>query len=362
MFIEHINNVKNKKQVLLDEMSSSSIPNILYGVGSYATDIKRFLEINKIKIECSCVDGLYFHNNMNFQGLEVYSLETLEKRYSSFNIIIGFSNHLKARENLTIYKNIRNIYFLDVPNHINFFDYQFIEENLREFEKTFNLLQDEQSKDTMVAYVNSKISGGANEALINVYDDCQYFNNIIPFGNNEVFVDCGSYTGDTILAFNKKVNGCYNKIYAFEPDDYNYAKLMETIIANKLRNVEVVKKGCWSREAELSFTSDRGMSSVDIDNIFNNNKINVTSIDNVVDIENVSFIKMDIEGAELEALKGASETLKRSKPNLAICVYHKPEDLITIPKYILEIVPEYKFYLRHHQYITWETVLYAVIR
>lgn len=70
---------------------------------------------------------------------------------------------------------------------------------------------------------------------------------------------------------------------------------------------------------------------------------------------------MDIEGSELAALRGAEKTIKKSKPKLAICVYHKPEDLITIPQFISSLVPEYKFFLRHHQYISWDTVLYAII-
>ena len=69
---------------------------------------------------------------------------------------------------------------------------------------------------------------------------------------------------------------------------------------------------------------------------------------------------MDIEGAELEALKGAKETIKRNHPKLAICVYHKPEDIVDIPKFILELDPEYKLYLRHYSDNAGETVLYAI--
>ena len=69
---------------------------------------------------------------------------------------------------------------------------------------------------------------------------------------------------------------------------------------------------------------------------------------------------MDIEGAELEALKGAEETIKRYRPKLAICVYHKPEDIVEIPKYILNINPDYKLYLRHYSDNAGETVLYAI--
>lgn len=70
---------------------------------------------------------------------------------------------------------------------------------------------------------------------------------------------------------------------------------------------------------------------------------------------------MDIEGSELEALKGAVHTIQRDKPKLAICIYHKPEDMTEIPLYIKSLVPEYKLYVRHHSNCCTETVLYAVM-
>ena len=89
--------------------------------------------------------------------------------------------------------------------------------------------------------------------------------------------------------------------------------------------------------------------------------IPVVTIDSTLNGDVATFLKMDIEGAELQALVGAKETIKKYKPRLAICIYHKLEDIVTIPEYILSLVPEYKFYIRHHHpTIGTETVLYAV--
>jgi hypothetical protein len=88
-------------------------------------------------------------------------------------------------------------------------------------------------------------------------------------------------------------------------------------------------------------------------------QIDVDSIDNIVK-DKVSFIKMDIEGAELEALRGAKNTILKYKPKLAISVYHKQDDLINIPQYILQLNEKYKLYLRHYGESTDETILYAV--
>lgn len=89
--------------------------------------------------------------------------------------------------------------------------------------------------------------------------------------------------------------------------------------------------------------------------------IDVDSIDNVCSGDKVTFIKMDIEGSELEALRGAVNVIKRDKPRLAICIYHKPEDMYEIPFWIKETVPEYKLYIRHHTDGILETVLYATL-
>lgn len=87
----------------------------------------------------------------------------------------------------------------------------------------------------------------------------------------------------------------------------------------------------------------------------------IARIDDEVQDEKVTFIKMDIEGAELDALKGAKDTILRDKPKLAICIYHKKSDLYELPGYILSLVPEYKLCVRHYTSISWETVLYAWI-
>ena len=84
------------------------------------------------------------------------------------------------------------------------------------------------------------------------------------------------------------------------------------------------------------------------------------SIDNILQNEKATFIKMDVEGAELESLKGAEKTIKKYKPKLAIAIYHKEDDILSIPQFILECRDDYKFYIRHYTSCNFETVLYAL--
>lgn len=89
--------------------------------------------------------------------------------------------------------------------------------------------------------------------------------------------------------------------------------------------------------------------------------IEVDSIDNLLSDIPVTFIKMDIEGAEMEALKGAEKVIRVYKPKLAVCIYHRYEDLYEIPMYIKSLVPEYRLFVRHYSDSPSETVLYAVV-
>jgi hypothetical protein len=119
-----------------------------------------------------------------------------------------------------------------------------------------------------------------------------------------------------------------------------------------------IQKCRLSSTGRLSFNTTANSSSC-ID-VSGNVSIETDTIDHVTQGEKVSFIKMDIEGAELEALRGAQDTIRQHKPKLAICVYHKQEDLITLPHYILSLREDYRLYLRHYGDSCDELVLYAV--
>ena len=186
----------------------------------------------------------------------------------------------------------------------------------------------------------------------------QYFDKEIMMPQeDEVFIDGGCFDCDTDREFIKWCGGNYKKIYAFEPDLKNYERCLEYCREENLQNIVLYQKGLWSRETELLFqdTGD-GSSRIGEGTV----EIQTVAIDAVVGDEAVSFIKMDIEGAELEALRGAEKTILRNRPRLAICIYHKPEDVIAIPEYILSLHSDYKLYIRHYSLNDCETVLYAV--
>ena len=177
-------------------------------------------------------------------------------------------------------------------------------------------------------------------------------------GGMEVFADVGCYDGLSTVFFNEwcKGNGFS---YCFEPDKTNIERIHRVLRNKNIDAYELIDKGVWNAEGSLSFVSTGNSVSHISDDSTDSESIKVVALDDVLFDKGVTFIKMDIEGAEFEALKGAGRIIRDQKPKLAICVYHKPQDIWELPKLILEFNDTYKFYLRHYSYKDNETVLYA---
>jgi len=188
----------------------------------------------------------------------------------------------------------------------------------------------------------------------------QYFDHaIMKAADDEIFVDGGCYDGSTSRLFAKWCGGNYRKIYAFEPDAENYERCKG--LENEIRDINLMNKGLWSQASVLRFAGDgsQGARLVEED-AEGTMEVSVVAIDETVAGGKVTFIKLDVEGAELEALKGAQNTIRRYHPKLAVSIYHKKEDIWEIPAYILSLSEDYRFYIRHYQFSENETILYAV--
>lgn len=172
--------------------------------------------------------------------------------------------------------------------------------------------------------------------------------------SDEVYIDAGTYDGNTVLDFCRWCDSKYEKIYAFEPNGLNREMMNKKL--NGVANIEVVPKGTWSKETSLFFKKAGPASKLDNKG---EDEVPVTSIDSVLRGERATYIKMDVEGAEMESLIGAKNTIQKYYPRLAICLYHKQADFIQIPAYIMSIAPLYKFAFRHYSTSAEETILYA---
>ncbi len=178
----------------------------------------------------------------------------------------------------------------------------------------------------------------------------------------DVVIDAGAFLGETAVWFADAV-GENGRVYSFEPSIQNMKGLEKNIEMNGLENIiYTIQKGVFNENKRIKFLTQSYSSSCSEQE--GNAEIEVTTLDTFVSenrLSKVDIIKMDIEGAELNALKGAASTIKKFKPVLAICAYHKPEDIFEIPMFIKALVPEYKIYLSH-KCISWsETIIFASV-
>ncbi|MBI2316595.1 MAG: FkbM family methyltransferase [Betaproteobacteria bacterium] len=178
---------------------------------------------------------------------------------------------------------------------------------------------------------------------------------LLNLGSDEVYVDGGAFDGDSIALFVKRVNNRFSGVIGFEPDRKTFARLQARFAGDA--RVRLVNGGLHARAGELRFAGDASRGSIFEDS--GGEVIPVVSLDSVLAGDRVSFIKMNIEGSEIEALAGAAESIRRHSPRLAISAYHRPSDLWAVPEAIRALVPRYALYLRQHDGGIIETVCYA---
>jgi hypothetical protein len=221
------------------------------------------------------------------------------------------------------------------------------------------MLSDSRSKQVFDAVVNRVMGGGVNpEQMESVYDEDQYFpSDIIKLSGQESFVDVGAFDGDTVKEFIKRSQARFTSIDALELDSSNFSILKAAI--QLLPHGDRIKAhpfGAWDTEGIVSYNSAEDDSTIGEGVQIGK----VIPLDKLLINERSTFLKLDIEGAELHALKGAGNLIKSQQPKLAVCLYHHFCHLWAIPLYIKQLNPGYNIYMRHHSRLEYETVCYAL--
>jgi len=225
----------------------------------------------------------------------------------------------------------------------------------KELEQVAALFADDLSKEVYFAAIKFRKTHNLKDVPPYTLNNQYFLKELVTLSDKEVFIDCGAYDGDTVEDFVKASHGKYKSIVCFEPVEEYLRKLKKR--GNK--HVTAICAGVYKETTTLHFTTE-GKGSAISDSAEHTITVPVRAIDDTPECHNATFIKMDVEGAELDALVGAKETILRNKPKLAICIYHRHSDFIEIPLWIHTLVPEYKLYVRHHAFSTDETVLYAI--
>lgn len=174
-------------------------------------------------------------------------------------------------------------------------------------------------------------------------------------GPGAVIVDAGAFDGDTAAHFRDLTAGAYGALHCFEPDTYNCAALRARVAG--WPDTVVHEAGLWSSSGRIAFEAE-GTQGSRVDG-HGATSIAVVALDDLPGLR-PTLVKMDIEGAEADALAGMRDTLRVHRPRLALSAYHRPEDLFRLPELIHGIRDDYRFHLAHYGAGLFDTVLYAV--
>ena len=220
------------------------------------------------------------------------------------------------------------------------------------WQRLYDNLSDDISRKTFIDIVKFRLS--ANVHLMSSYKvriHEQYFEGFMNY-SSEVFVDAGGYDGDTSEVFANKYND-YKDILFFEPSRKNMKAARERL--KNFRNIHFYDKGLSDQKDVLRFDPDAGSASA-----MSENGVEMIEVDKLDDLvsQPVTFIKMDLEGWELNALKGAVQHLKNDRPKLAIAAYHDSPDFRLIFEFIENFGIDYDVFMRHYTQGWSETVLF----
>lgn len=331
----------------------SDNPKFIFGRNEYAESISKYVNIDGYIDE--------FTNDTIYLGKPIVKLDRVPKNALVISSLIGkpltaekklIHSSLSYLDYFSFYKysqlSVRKVMFWD-----NF--QEDLKINFYKYKNVYNRLNDQESKDIFYRIVNFRNSYDLDYMrFFSANEDRQYFE---PFLNlkekNESFIDVGGFDGYTSYEF---IKHCpfYNEIIFFEPEDKNL-----NIAREKLKdfpNIVFYKSGLSNKKQTLKFDISGSSSKISKNGTI---EIQVEKLDDVIN-KPVTFIKMDIEGYEKEAIEGSYNVIKNYHPKLAIAVYHKMEDIWAVPELILNIRNDYDIYLRHYTEGIAETIMFFI--
>lgn len=341
---------------LWNHLKETQKPILLYGMGNGADKIISVCDNYGIKISgVFASDG--FVRQKIFHGFTVTDYKTAKEKFGNMIVLVCFGSALpEVLENIRRIAGEQELYAPDVPVYGDtLFNHEYVKAHRAELEEIYNLLADEISKKVFENAVKYKLSG-----KIDYLFDCEtpiseVYSSVLKLQNDETYFDLGAYRGDTVAEFLSNTNG-YNHIVAVEPDKKTYNKLC--IATQDIKNIHNVNACVGDSDGETFFDmlGSRGSSAGKGSDI-----INSVTIDALSGRYVPTYIKMDIEGAEIAALSGGIQTISMHKPKMQIAAYHRSEDLIAVPQEVLKINGDYKIYLRHFPCLPcWDMSYYFI--
>lgn len=345
----------------------------VYGAGNVGKKIHSFLYT--IDINTKAFLDINASDDSNYEGVNIINPVENKSEIKGENsvVVIGvFNRDCKVLDIVNLLQSLkfeRVVTFSELYEYTNeYFGDKFwlspkdiFKEEITNIETAYDLFSDDISKVLFESILNYRISDClAKEPPVE--DEMQYFSKTIPnLKKPAFFVDCGAFDGDTLPDL-YNFFGTVDNLIAFEPDSDNFNKLsMRIKKSSNLFAKQLIKlpAGVWRENTVLKMSEGNGEASK-VDGDENGVSVQCLSLDETIGSGDPDFIKMDIEGAEYDAIVGSKNIIERCQPILAISVYHRPTDLWAIQLLIDSYNCSYNYYLRTYKNSTFDTILYCI--
>ena len=349
-----------ERESLWRYLAKTSKPIVLYGMGDGAEKVIHYLQgYGKKPYGVFASDD--FVRGQQFLGYQVKKYSDFVAELGEFIVLVAFgTQRQEVIANILRISQEQETFAPNVPLFgEGLFDYDYFLKYENELARVFDNLADAKSQAVFLDICDYNISGKI-DYLMNATTEKAESNEILNLSASEIYLDLGAYNGDTILEFAADVQNKYRQILAVEPDNKNFAKLQKN--TTDLHDLTYLNFGIWQDCRELFFSSKAGRNSALSEKGSRSVEcINIDKIQNDYAVDKISYIKMDVEGVEKQAILGGADTLKNNKPKMLVSAYHRNEDLFLLPNLIWQLNPKYEIYLRHHLYIPgWENNYYCI--
>jgi FkbM family methyltransferase len=340
-------------------------PLIIYGLGSVGKQIVDELLEHGHRIELILDRG---KKGEKHSDIPIASLEDAADKLHGKRVLIGLHNHYVDVNQL--YADLLAAGASRVLTPINLgdliekprtkpgywldpdFDYN---EHASSLDRLRGLLADERSRELLDKIVAYRRGGDLAECPVPSLEDEYVAADLPRYRGPLKIIDCGAFTGVAIHKF-LKAGYSIDTFFAFEPDEANFRRLASRDLA--ARRGICLPLGTWSSTTQLRFASDSSMGSCLTEQ--GDTTIQCVAIDDLLHGEEVNLVKLDVEGAEIETLKGMKRIIHEQRPNLLVSVYHTAGHLFEVAEMLDDWQLGYRFHLRVHEYNTFGVVLYCL--
>lgn len=340
---------------------------VLFGAAEMGKIYIDLCRKNKIEVLAVC-DNDASKSGSFLTGVKVISLSELQKFPKNTPIIITTIYDDEVREQLAEigFTCVFSQAYLSVIYPDKFHNQHWLSSvdeifaQKDEVLRCFHSLTDEISRDSFLNIIEYRLSldRACIKKIMRPKEEEYFDKNIVSLNQNEIFVDGGAYVGDTIAHFLRVTGGRFQAIHSFEPDVINFSKLERYVSSLADPRIFTYPMALGEADDLINFSNEGALGSRI--NRSAATAVKITALDNLLYKFKPTMIKLDVEGWEMEALKGAQKTIVLLLPKLAVCVYHKPADLWQLPLFLEDNYPEFQFFIRHYSQFLYDTVCYAV--